>query len=84
MRRAAVGVGSCIFEGCGRNGSRELIQYLHMATGSVNELNFQSMIAADLGLLSEDASAHLSEEVNRMKRMLISLIATIRRRHDGH
>src|SRR6476469_6357013 len=83
MRRAAVGVGSCIFEGCGRNGPKELIQYLHMATGSVNELDFQSVIAADLKMLSGDASVHLAEEVNHMKRSLVSLIQTISRRRDG-
>ena len=80
MRRAAVGVGSCIFEGCGRNGPKELIQYLHMATGSVNELDFQSVIAGDLGMLSRDASSHLAEEIDHTKRKLVSLIETIRRR----
>ena len=83
MRRAAVGVGSCIFEGCGRNGPKELIQYLHMATGSVNELDFQSMIAGDLKFLSADAGEHLAEELNHTKRTLISLIGTINRRRDG-
>ena len=83
MRRAAIGVGSCIFEGCGRNGPKELIQYLHMATGSVNELDFQSIIASDLGMLSHDASAYLEEEIDHTKRKLVSLIETIRRRRDG-
>ena len=83
MRRAAVGVGSCIFEGCGRNGPKELIQFLHMATGSVNELDFQSMIASDLQMLSGDASAYLAEEVDHTKRSLVSLIEAIRRRRNS-
>ena len=81
MRRAAVSVGSNIHEGCGRSGLKELIHFLHIALGSVGELEFQILIAGDLGFL-EDSSI-LLEELNHTKRMLLRLIAALRRRSRG-
>lgn len=42
MRKAGVSVGSNIFEGCGRQGSRALLPFLYNAHGSTGELLFQT------------------------------------------
>jgi four helix bundle protein len=42
MRRAGVSVGSNIFEGCGRQGSRAMLPFLYNAHGSTGELVFQT------------------------------------------
>ena len=78
MRRAAVSIGSNIHEGCGRNGLKELIHFLHVAPGSIGDLEFQILIANDLGFLED--SAALLEAVNHTKRMLLRLIEALRRR----
>ena len=41
MRRAVVSIGSNIFEGCGRQGSRSMLPFLYHAYGSAGELLFQ-------------------------------------------
>jgi four helix bundle protein len=78
MRRAAVSIGANISEGCGRNGDRELVRFLHIALGSASELEFQLQICFDLGMLSQEHSARLSEDTVRLKRMLASLIKSLR------
>ena len=82
MRRAAVSVGSNIYEGCGREGNRELARYLQIAYGSISELQYQAMLAEDLGLLSSADSAKLGEPLLRTKKMLASLIRALRKRQQ--
>jgi four helix bundle protein len=55
MRRSAVSIPSNIAEGAGRNGTRELAQFLGVACGSFAELETQLELAQDLGLLERDA-----------------------------
>jgi four helix bundle protein len=42
MRKAGVSVGSNIYEGCGRQGSRAMLPFLYNAHGSTGELLFQT------------------------------------------
>jgi len=78
MRRAAVSIGSNIAEGCGRSGDRELVRVLHIALGSASELEFQILIASDLGFLTSDATDSLSLAVVRSKMSLSRLIKSLR------
>ncbi|MCK0125010.1 four helix bundle protein [Gelidibacter sp. F2691] len=48
MRRAAVSLPSNIAEGAGRKSDKELIQFLHIALGSLGELDTQYLIAVRL------------------------------------
>jgi four helix bundle protein len=79
MRRAAISVGSNIYEGCGRNGRKELTHFLQIALGSIGELEFQMLVAADLGLLSSPNSVELADEANHTKRMLLRLIGAVKK-----
>jgi four helix bundle protein len=80
MRRSSVSIGSNIAEGCGRFGNRELVQFLQIALGSANELEFQAQLAIDLGLLAERGDAELIRQVARVKGMLIRLVKSHRAR----
>jgi four helix bundle protein len=80
MRRASISIGSNIHEGCGRSGRRELLYFLHIALGSVSELEFQAIVATDLELFSPGVAAELHEAVNHTKRMLPRLITALRKR----
>ena len=55
IRRAAVSIPSNIAEGAGRNTSRELLQFLGIACGSLAELDTQIELAVRLGYLSAEA-----------------------------
>jgi four helix bundle protein len=80
MRRAAVSIGSNISEGCGRSGDKEFVHFLHVALGSASELEFQALVATDLGFLSVESSPRMLGEIGRAKRMLARLIKAVRSR----
>lgn len=78
MRRAAVSVCSNIAEGCGRQGDRELVRFLHIARGSVRELECQLLLSCKLGYLQQDAHAALDATSQEISRMLNRLIRSFR------
>ena len=82
MRRAAVSIGSNIAEGCGRQGNRELLLFLHVAYSSASELAFQLHIATQLDLghaADREHSAVLVDQVQRMlNRLMVAKRATLR------
>ena len=80
MRRAAVSVGSNIAEGCGRQGARSMLPFLHYALGSANELAFQLELAVDLQLSQVADLKVLRGRLDRTRRMLIRLSAAVSRR----
>ena len=78
LRRGAVSIGSNIAEGCGRESGNELCRYLQIGIGSGSELEYQLLLARDLGYLPEDEHRSLEDEVIEVKRMLAGLIRKVR------
>jgi four helix bundle protein len=71
IRRAAVSYPSNIAEGAARSSTKEFIQFLYIALGSLSEIETQIIIAVKLGYLSDDK---LLEEVEALRRMTLNLI----------
>jgi four helix bundle protein len=74
LRRAAVSVASNIAEGCGRDGERDFARFLSIAAGSASEVEYQLLLARDLGYLPDELHRQLDAQNNQIKRMLNSLI----------
>jgi four helix bundle protein len=75
VRRAAVSVPSNIAEGQGRKTTREFLQFLSIARGSLQETETQTLIAERLGYISAEKRAeilNLSSEVGRLLSGLIN------------
>ena len=69
MRRAAVSIPSNIAEGQARRGTREFIQFIAQAEGSLAELDPQLTLAIDFGHVEAtrtEKAVALIEEVRRM------------------
>lgn len=77
LRRAAVSVPSNIAEGCGRSSNADFARFLWMANGSAKEVDYQLLLAKDLGYLDESTSAELVILLDEVKRMLASLIRSV-------
>ncbi|WP_247649195.1 four helix bundle protein [Lutibacter sp. B1] len=69
MRRAVVSISSNIAEGAGRKGDKELIQFLHIALGSLAELETQYLIAVRLKFVVENNSVEVL--INDVKKLLL-------------
>src|SRR5689334_12089886 len=61
VRRSATSIPSNIAEGCGRDGDAELGRFLGIALGSASELEYQLLLAHDLGYLTDNSYEELSE-----------------------
>lgn len=72
IRRFVVSVPSNIAEGIGRQYKKETIHFLHIARGSLYELETQLYIAYDLGFITEtNVAVQLIEECRKMLNGLI-------------
>jgi len=76
LRRAAVSIGSNIAEGCGGRGNGEFHKFLQIATGSASEVEYQLLLARDLGYMG-DVYDQLAERIVEVKRMLAGLIRRV-------
>ena len=77
LRRAAVSVASNIAEGCGRDGERDFARFLSIAAGSASEVEYQLLLARDLGYLPDELHRQLDAQINEVKRMLNSFIRKV-------
>ncbi len=68
MRRAAVSIPSNIAEGAARKGDKELIHFLHIALGSLSELDTQYAIAVRINYASKEES--IENQINDVKKLL--------------
>ena len=80
VQRAAVSVPSNIAEGAARGSNRGFVNHLHIARGSLSELDTQLIIAHRLGYLDEQEVARLGIRLAEIDRMLNGLIASVRRK----
>ena len=77
MRRAAVSVLSNISEGSARRTTAEYIQFLHIARGSLAELDAQFILAERLGFSS--ANHAFADEILHVGRLLNAQLLSLRR-----
>ena len=66
IRRSAVSIPSNIAEGAARHSKKEFIHSLHIASGSVAELETQLLLATRMGFISRDNPLSQTEEVLKM------------------
>ena len=77
MTRAAESVGYNIVEGCGSSTASEFARYLDISIKSASELDYQLLLSADYGVLSQSVWTALSRETIEIRRMLCGLRAKV-------
>ena len=78
IRRASMSIPTNIAEGCGRNTDAEFARFLQIAMGSASETEYQLLLSNDLGFLNKEQYDKLNIDVTEIKRMLASLLKTLR------
>ena len=78
VRRASVSIPSNIAEGYGRRTTKEYIQFLHIALGSLRELDTQLIIAKEVKLATSELFDPVLEEVDKMQGILVSTIQKLK------
>jgi four helix bundle protein len=72
MRRSSSSIPTNIAEGCGRNSTTELNRFLTIAAGSTSELQYQLILAKDLGYLNENLLKELYNETVEIRKMIFA------------
>jgi four helix bundle protein len=75
LRRAAAAIATRIAEGSARRTTTQFVQSLHLARGSLSELETQAMIAIDQGYLDSDTD--LPSRITEVGRLIDALIRAL-------
>jgi four helix bundle protein len=78
MRRAAVSIPSNIAEGAARQTKKEFINFLHIAQGSVSELDTQLIITKRLDFISDKTCAEMADKIETISKMITGLIKRLK------
>ncbi len=77
MRRSSASAPTNIAEGSVHDEGREFHRFLGIALGSAAELEYQLILARDLGYISHEEHAVIDGAVNEVKRMLVRFRARL-------
>ena len=77
LRRAATSVPANIAEGNGRRTRKDYISFLHIAQGSIRELETYLILTVEVELLSEEETAPLLAQIDSVARLLNRLIQSM-------
>lgn len=78
IRRASASIPANIAEGCGKNSQLDLANFLNIALGSSNEVDYFLLLCKDLSYVKEAEFVDLEDRINAIKAMLINLITKVR------
>ena len=81
IRRSAVSIPSNIAEGAARHSRKEFIQFLHIASGSVAELETQLLLALRMGFTS---SSSIISDVEEVRKLLLGLLRSLKKKPITH
>ena len=74
MRRCSVSIPSNIVEGCGRQTSKDTINFLHISRGSLYELETQCYVAIDQKYIDENNFNIVFNQMQSCKKLLNGFI----------
>ncbi len=74
LRKSTVSIPSNIAEGAGRNTKKEFVNFLHIAQGSLSELDTQLELSRRLGYIDKEEWKMLDDKMNKDDKMLSGLI----------
>lgn len=76
-RRCAISLPSNIAEGYGRKSNKEMIRFLSIARGSLNEIETQVIICTRLHLLSIEKTKNIDKLIDELHKMMYAFQKTL-------
>ena len=83
MRRASVSISANISEGAGKNSRADFARFLQISLGSASEVEYELLLARDLGYLDRVGYEKLAEQTVEVKRMLTGFIQYLNNSQTG-
>ncbi len=78
IRRAAVSIPTNVAEGCGKFTKKDFANFLQIAFGSAQEVEYLSLLSFELDYFNKIQFQKIESTNNEVKAMLISLIKKVR------
>jgi len=78
IRRACVSIPTNISEGCVRSSDADFSRFLYISLGSTSELEYLILLSMDLKIIKNELHIELNNEINEIKKMLISMIQKLK------
>ncbi len=78
IRRAAVSIPTNVAEGCGKFTKKDFANFLQIAFGSAQEVEYLSLLSSELNYFNKTEYQKIESLNNEVKAMLISLIKKVR------
>lgn len=80
LKRSAYSVPANIVEGHSRKSSKEFMQFLYQARGSLEELRYFLLLSRDLEYLTQEAYNELEKESQTVSKMLNGLLKSVKQK----
>jgi four helix bundle protein len=83
VRRSAASIPANIAEGFGRRTTKELIQFLANANGSLEETRYFLFLGRDLGYLNDEEFQQMDVDCSAIAQMIAALVRSLKSRLEG-
>jgi four helix bundle protein len=83
VRRSATSVPANIAEGFGRRTTKELLQFLVTANGSLEETRYFLILSRDLGYLGKETFGEMDQQCTSVAQMIAALGRSLKERAAG-
>jgi four helix bundle protein len=74
IKRSVISIPSNVAEGCGRNHTKDSLQFFYVARGSAYELEAQLYLSCDLGFINEDQLNNILKQLELVRKLLAGFI----------
>lgn len=81
IRRAVSSIPTNIAEGCGRRTNAELANFLNIASGSASEVEYEILLAKEVGYISTKQFETWTLEIGEIRSMLAAYMKKLKSEH---
>ena len=78
IRRAVSSIPTNIAEGCGRRTNAELTNFLNIASGSASEVEYEVLLAKELGYITAEQCDAWTKEIGELRSMIAAYMKKLR------